>query len=68
MIKLSSGLEFLKEHDLVFYELASALERAFASDAKTTLIKLRQHAETLTQDLAAGYTGLLDQSACSSKS
>lgn len=48
----SSNFAFLKEHDPVFLQLASAAERVFASDPNTTLIKLRQLGEALAQDLA----------------
>jgi len=48
-----SNFEFLKEHDPLFFQLASAAERAFAGDPNTTLIKLRQLGEALAQDLAA---------------
>ncbi len=49
-----SNFESLKEHDPLFFQLASAAERAFASDPNTTLIKLRQLGEAaLAQDLAA---------------
>lgn len=48
-----SNFAFLKEHDPLFLQLASAAERAFASDPNTTLIKLRQLGEALAQDLAA---------------
>ncbi len=48
----SSNFAFLKEHDPVFFQLASAAERVFASDPNTTLIKLRQLGEALAQDLA----------------
>ncbi|MEY4209680.1 MAG: hypothetical protein RLZ92_58, partial [Pseudomonadota bacterium] len=48
-----SNFEFLKEHDALFFQLASSAERAFASDPNTTLIKLRQLGEALAQDLAA---------------
>ncbi|MGK9066287.1 type I restriction-modification system endonuclease [Stutzerimonas chloritidismutans] len=48
----SSNFAFLKEHDPVFSQLASAAERTFASDPNTTLIKLRQLGEALAQDLA----------------
>ncbi|MCQ8104208.1 type I restriction-modification system endonuclease [Methylomonas sp. SURF-2] len=48
-----SNFEFLKEHDPLFLQLASAAERVFASDPNTTLIKLRQLGEALAQDLAA---------------
>ncbi len=49
----SANFNFLNEHDPVFLYLASAAERAFASDPNTTLIKLRQLGEALAQDLAA---------------
>lgn len=48
-----SNFDFLKEHDPVFLQLASAAERAFAGDPNTTLIKLRQLGEALVQDMAA---------------
>lgn len=48
-----SNFEFLKEHDPVFFQLASAAESAFARDPNTTLIKLRQLGEALAQDMAA---------------
>lgn len=50
---LISNFDFLNEHDPLFVELASAAERAFASDPNTTLIKLRQLGEALAQDMAA---------------
>jgi hypothetical protein len=53
MNKLNSSFDFLKELYAIFYELASAAERAFASDLDTTFIKLRQLAEAFAQDLAA---------------
>jgi len=49
----SSNFDFLLEHDPLFVELAASAERAFASDPNTTLIKLRQFAEAITQHLAA---------------
>ncbi|PWQ92493.1 type I restriction-modification system endonuclease [Leucothrix pacifica] len=49
----SGNFDFLKEHDPLFLELASAAERAFTSDPNTTLIKLRQLGEAMTQDIAA---------------
>ncbi|WP_310125352.1 type I restriction-modification system endonuclease [Pseudomonas oryzihabitans] len=48
----SSNFAFFKEHDPVFFQLANAAERVFASDPNTTLIKLRQLGEALAQDLA----------------
>lgn len=44
---------FLAAHDPIFLELASAAEQAFANDPNTTLIKLRQLAEALAQDVAS---------------
>ena len=49
----SANFNFLKEHPPVFLQLASAAERAFSSDPNTTLIKLRQFAEAMAQDLAS---------------
>ena len=49
----SSNFDFLKEHDPIFFQLASVAERAFANDPNTTLIKLRQLGEALAQDIAA---------------
>lgn len=49
----STNFDFLSEHDPVFLQLAVAAERAFSSDPNSTLIKLRQLAEALAQDLAA---------------
>ncbi|MES9845648.1 MAG: type I restriction-modification system endonuclease [Candidatus Sedimenticola sp. 6PFRAG5] len=49
----SANFDFLTEYDPIFLRLASAAERAFASDPNTTLIKLRQLGEALAQDLAA---------------
>lgn len=47
-----TNFDFLKEHDPIFYQLATA-ERAFISDPNTTLIiKLRQLGEAVAQDLA----------------
>lgn len=49
----SANFGFLAEHDQLFVQLASAAERAFASDPNTTLIKLRQLGEALAQHIAA---------------
>ena len=49
----NSNFDLLKEHDPVFCQLGFAAENAFAGDPNTTLIKLRQLAEALAQDLAA---------------
>ncbi|CAA6828057.1 MAG: Type I restriction-modification system, restriction subunit R (EC [uncultured Thiotrichaceae bacterium] len=48
----SGNFSFLKEHDPLFVELASAAERAFSSDPNTTLIKLRQLGEAIAQHVA----------------
>ncbi|HHJ4328430.1 TPA: restriction endonuclease subunit R, partial [Klebsiella pneumoniae] len=49
----SNNFAFLKEHDPLFFQLASMAEQVFASDPNTTLIKLRQLGEALAQDLAS---------------
>ncbi|OEG73872.1 type I restriction-modification system endonuclease [Shewanella colwelliana] len=46
------NFDFLKEHDPIFLQLAQSAERAFSSDPNTTLVKLRQFAEAVAQDLA----------------
>ncbi len=56
---MTSNFEFLREHDLVFYELGSAAERAFAGDPNTTLIKLRQLAEALAQRIKLLYSSFI---------
>ncbi|WP_286240958.1 type I restriction-modification system endonuclease [Neptuniibacter halophilus] len=48
-----SNFDFLREHDPIFLQLASAAERTFSNDPNTTLLKLRQLGEALAQDLAA---------------
>lgn len=48
-----SNFEFLKQHDPVYFQLASTAEQVFASDPNTTLMKLRQLGEALAQDVAA---------------
>ena len=48
----SKNFGFLAEHDLLFVEIASSAERAFASDPNTTLFKLRQLGEALAQHIA----------------
>lgn len=47
-----SNFFFLKEYDPIFLELAQRAEKVFTQDPNTTLIKLRQFAEALAQDLA----------------
>ena len=46
------NFDFLKQHDPIFLQLAQSAERAFSSDPNTTLVKLRQFAEAVAQDLA----------------
>ncbi len=53
LMQRSSNFDFLYEHDPVFCQIGSAAERAFPYDPNTTLIKLRQLAEAMAQDLAA---------------
>ncbi|WP_131778505.1 type I restriction-modification system endonuclease [Legionella bozemanae] len=48
-----SNFTFLKEHSPIFYQLAEMAEQSFARDPNTTLIKLRQLAEAIAQDIAA---------------
>lgn len=48
----SGNFDFLKQHDPIFFQLAQGAERAFSSDPNTTLVKLRQFAEAIAQDLA----------------
>lgn len=48
----SINFDFLKEHDPMFLQLATIAERIFVFDPNSTLIKLRQLAEALAQDLA----------------
>nr|WP_312018370.1 DUF4145 domain-containing protein [Shewanella surugensis] len=47
-----SNFTFLKQHDAIFLQLAQTAEQAFTSDPNTTLVKLRQFAEAIAQDLA----------------
>jgi type I restriction enzyme R subunit len=53
MTSTGSNFEFLKQHDPVYFQLASTAEQVFASDPNTTLMKLRQLGEALAQDIAA---------------
>lgn len=53
ILKFPSNFDFLKEHDDLFWQLASSAECAFSSDPNTTLIKLRQLGEALAQDLGS---------------
>ena len=46
------NFDFLKGHDPIFLQLAQSAERAFSCDPNTTLVKLRQFAEAIAQDLA----------------
>ena len=49
----TTNFSFLKEHDSVFFQLASTAERIFAHDPNTTLVKLRQLGEAIAQNIAA---------------
>ncbi|NOH83867.1 type I restriction-modification system endonuclease [Vibrio sp. 03-59-1] len=49
---IQSNFYFLELHDPIFLQLAQSAERAFSSDPNTTLVKLRQFAEAIAQDLA----------------
>lgn len=53
----SDNFGFLKAHDELFVELATAAEHAFSSDPNTTLLKLRQLGEALAQHIAV-LTGI----------
>jgi type I restriction enzyme R subunit len=48
-----SNFVFLSEYDPLFLQLAQSAERAFSADPNTTLIKLRQFAEAIAQEVAA---------------
>lgn len=50
-----SNFGFLAEHSPLFVQLGRTAEQVFASDPNTTLIKLRQLAEALAQDLAVRF-------------
>ena len=48
-----SNFAFLSDYDPLFLQLAQSAERAFSADPNTTLIKLRQFAEAIAQEVAA---------------
>lgn len=48
-----TNFAFLSEYDPLFLQLAQSAERAFSADPNTTLIKLRQFAEAIAQEVAA---------------
>jgi len=52
MTTSKGNFDFLQEHDPIFYQIGSAAERAFAGDPNTTLLKLRQLAEAMAQNIA----------------
>ncbi|TAH45071.1 MAG: type I restriction-modification system endonuclease [Betaproteobacteria bacterium] len=56
----SRNFSFLAEHDPVFLQLAVTAEQVFAADPNTRLIKLRQLAEAIAQDIAARVGIALD--------
>ncbi len=51
----ASNFSFLGEHSPLFAQLGHTAEQVFSSDPNTTLIKLRQLAEALAQDLAVRF-------------
>lgn len=51
----AGNFSFLKEHSPLFAQLGRTAEQVFSSDPNTTLIKLRQLAEALAQDLAVRF-------------
>ena len=48
-----SNFDFLAHHDPLLLQLASTAEQSFVADPNTTLVKSRQLAEALSQDVAA---------------
>jgi len=48
-----SNFEFLKEHDPLFFQLASRAEVYFSQDPNASLLKLRQLGEAMTRSLAS---------------
>jgi hypothetical protein len=50
---LTSNFLFLKHHDPVFFQLASAAEQYFRLDPNTTMVKLRQLTEAMAKDIAS---------------
>ena len=48
-----SNFAFLSEYNSLFLQLAQSAERASSADPNTTLIKLRQFAEAIAQEVAA---------------
>lgn len=56
-----SNFAFLAEYDPLFLQLAQSAERAFSADPNTTLIKLRQFAEAIAQEVAARSGVVFDE-------
>lgn len=56
-----SNFAFLSEYDPLFLQLAQSAERAFSADPNTTLIKLRQFAEAIAQEVAARAGVIFDE-------
>lgn len=48
-----SNFTFLKQHDPVFFQLASAAEQFFRADPNTTIIKVRQLSEAFSKEIAS---------------
>ena len=53
--ELTSNFQFLKQHDPVFFQLASSSEQFFVVDPNTAIVKLRQLAEALAKDIASRF-------------
>lgn len=49
----STNFQFLKPYDPIFLQLLSVAEQMYHGDPNTTLVKLRQFAEALAQDIAS---------------
>jgi type I restriction enzyme R subunit len=49
----STNFQFLKPYDPIFLQLATVAEQMYHSDPNTTLVKLRQFAEALAQEIAS---------------
>jgi len=58
MQTLTSNFHFIKTHDPVFFQLASAAEQFFAIDPNTTIVKLRQLSEALSKEVVSQVESL----------
>lgn len=52
-VAASANFEFLKACDTQFFRLAAQAEHYFRTDPNTSLVKLRQFAETMARDIGA---------------